>query len=53
MAVITTQNLKAIVREDSEQVWKEGDLSFVDEHYLNDPVLHVTYQSEEIHSQEG
>ena len=49
MAVTTTQDLKAIVREDIERVWKEGDLSLVDEHYPDDYVLHVTYQSEGIH----
>ena len=53
MAVTTTENLKAIVREDIERVWKEGDLSCVDEHYSDDSMLHVTYQSEEIHSPVG
>lgn len=53
MAVTTTQDFKAIAREDIERVWKESDFSFVDEHYADDYVLHDMNQSTEIYGPEG
>lgn len=50
---VTTQQLGAIVREDIERIWNEGELSFVDELYADDYVLHDPSLPEEVHGPEG
>ena len=53
MATTTTQQPKELAREDIERIWNEGDLSFVDEHYDDEYVLHDPSLSEDIHGPEG
>lgn len=53
MAVTTTQQLTAIVREDIDRVWNEGDLSFIDEQYADDYVLHDASLPEDVHGRDG
>lgn len=49
----TTRRLEAVVREDIERVWNDGDLSVVDEHYADDYVLHDPSLPEDVHGPEG
>lgn len=53
MAATTTEQPKAIAREDIERIWNEGELSFVDDHYAEDYVLHDPALPEDVHGPEG
>lgn len=49
MATTTTDQFKASVREALDRIWREGDLSFVDENFAEDYVLHEPNHPEDIH----
>lgn len=53
MAATTSRQPAAIAHEDIKRIWNEGDLSFVDDHYADDYVLHDPSLPEDVQGPEG
>lgn len=53
MSAITTDQLRAHVGEAVDRIWMQGDLSFIDEHFAADYVLHDPSQSADIEGPKG
>lgn len=53
MAATTTNQLRAHVHEAVDRIWMEGDLSYVDDHFAADYVLHDPSHPSDIEGPEG